>query len=97
MGFGLDDIFDPIGSVFKDVGSGLGDAAKGIGQGLGSVISPITSTIGGLGNNAENLLGKGLDIGGNFLEAPLKLFSNPFVIIGVGIVAIVVIPPLLKK
>ncbi len=47
MGFGLDDIFGGVGSIFKDVGSGIG-----------SVISPITNTIGSLGNNVENLGGK---------------------------------------
>ncbi len=71
LGDFLSDITEPVGGLFKDVGSGVS-----------SVISPITSTIGGLGNNAEHLLGKGLDIGGNFLDAPLKLFSNPFIIIG---------------
>ncbi len=82
----ISDVTEPIGGLFKDVGSGVS-----------SVITPIGNTINGLGNTAGNVLGKGLDVGQNFLEAPLKLFSNPFVIIGLGVVAIVVLPPLLKR
>jgi hypothetical protein len=74
----------------------VGDFFKDVGTGMGMVFKPIYDKGVGLFNKGDKLLDKATDGAGNILD----LFagnSNVLIYIGIGIVAVAVLPVILSK
>lgn len=106
MGF-FDEVWDTVRSGASSIGGGISDVYhefKGgiseLGSGIQNTFLPVVNAGAGIINNvvdtAGNLAGRGLDKGLELVGKPLELFGNPLLWLGIGVVAIVVLPQILN-